>query len=422
MEYDTSKASEGASNNMGYDSRSEGYYYDIVIVGGGPGGSTCAALLGKAGKKVLLLDKAHFPRDKTCGDALSGSLRVQKDMGITEKIRDVQHAVINGVEFSSPEGVVVDIPFESNGFCCPRYVYDNLVFREALASVDVIQNFEVTSLLREGSRVVGVSGNGADGGMKEIRAKLVIGADGAFSLVARETGCHDLDPKHTITAVRAYYTGVAGVADKIELHFVNEILPGYFWIFPVGNGRCNVGVGMVDDIMMKKKLQMPSSMMKIINENPLFRERFSGATMEKGSLKGWRLPIGSKRRKMHGDGFVLVGDAAGLIDPFTGEGISNATVSGEIAANWAIKALDAQNFSSSFLKGYADEVWTFLGPKMKTSYRLQRIGRIKFLTNLIFRKAARSRHVMDSLKSMVDNMDQRNNIINPLFYLRLLLA
>ena len=395
--------------------------YDVIVVGGGPGGSTCAALLGRAGKKVLLLDKAHFPRDKTCGDALSGSLRVQKDMGITEKIRNVQHAVINGVEFSSPEGVVVDIPFESNGFCSPRYVYDNIVFEEALKSADVMQNFEVTGLLKEDEQVVGVTGT-KDNERKEIRAKLVIGADGAFSVVARETGCHDLDPKHTITAVRAYYTGVKDVTDKIELHFVNEILPGYFWIFPVGGGRCNVGVGMVDDIMMRKKLQMPSSMMKIINENPLFIERFAGATMEKGSLKGWRLPIGSKRRKMHGDGFVLVGDAAGLIDPFTGEGISNATVSGEIAANWAIKAINAQNFSASFLKGYADEVWTFLGPKMKTSYRLQRIGRIKFLTNLIFRKAARSRHIMESLKSMVDNMEQRNNIINPMFYIRLLLA
>ena len=395
--------------------------YDVIVVGGGPGGSTCAALLGRAGKKVLLLDKAHFPRDKTCGDALSGSLRVQKDMGITEKIRNVQHAVINGVEFSSPEGVVVDIPFESNGFCSPRYVYDNIVFEEALKSADVMQNFEVTGLLKEDEQVVGVTGT-KDNERKEIRAKLVIGADGAFSLVARETGCHDLDPKHTITAVRAYYTGVKNVTDKIELHFVNEILPGYFWIFPVGGGMCNVGVGMVDDIMMRKKLQMPSSMMKIINENPLFIERFAGATMEKGSLKGWRLPIGSKRRKMHGDGFVLVGDAAGLIDPFTGEGISNATVSGEIAANWAIKALNAQNFTSSFLKGYADEVWAFLGPKMKTSYRLQRIGRIKFLTNLIFRKAARSRHIMESLKCMVDNMEQRNNIINPMFYIRLLLA
>ncbi len=395
--------------------------YDVIVVGGGPGGSTCAALLGRAGKKVLLLDKAHFPRDKTCGDALSGSLRVQKDMGITEKIRNVQHAVINGVEFSSPEGVVVDIPFESNGFCSPRYVYDNIVFEEALKSADVMQNFEVTGLLKEDEQVVGVTGT-KDNERKEIRAKLVIGADGAFSLVARETGCHDLDPKHTITAVRAYYTGVKNVTDKIELHFVNEILPGYFWIFPVGGGMCNVGVGMVDDIMMRKKLQMPSSMMKIINENPLFIERFAGATMEKGSLKGWRLPIGSKRRKMHGDGFMLVGDAAGLIDPFTGEGVSNATVSGEIAANWAIKAINAQNFSASFLKGYADEVWAFLGPKMKTSYRLQRIGRIKFLTNLIFRKAARSRHIMESLKSMVDNMEQRNNIINPMFYIRLLLA
>ena len=396
--------------------------YDVIVVGGGPGGSTCAALLGRAGKSVVLLEKAHFPRDKTCGDAISGSLRVQKSMNIIEKMKEAPHAEITGVEFSSPEGVMLDIPFGNPGFCCRRYVYDNLVFQEALNSADVIQDFEVTALLREGEKVIGIKGKHKDGEEEEITAKLVVGADGAYSVVAQQTGCLDLDERHTITAVRAYYKGVKNLRGMIELHFVNEILPGYFWIFPVEDGLANVGVGMVDSFMKKKKQNMPSAMMKIIKENPVFKERFEGAVMQPGSLKGWRLPVGSKRRKMHGDGFMLVGDAAALIDPFTGEGIANSMASGEIAANWAVKALDANDVSAGFLKGYEDAVWAELGAKMKTSYRLQKIGNIKFLTNMIIKKAARSEQIRNSLKSMVEDVENRNNIVNPVFYLKLLLA
>ncbi|MBS3054306.1 MAG: NAD(P)/FAD-dependent oxidoreductase [Candidatus Aenigmarchaeota archaeon] len=396
--------------------------YDVVVVGGGPGGSTCAALLGKAGKTVVLLEKARFPRDKTCGDAISGSLRVQKSLNIIEKLKEQTHAEINGVEFSSPEGVILDIPFASPGFCCKRFIYDNIVFQEALNNADVIQEFEVSELLKQDGRIVGVKGRHKDGREEEIYAKLVVGADGAYSVVAQQTGCLDLDERHTITAVRAYYRGVKNLRGMIELHFVDEILPGYFWIFPVGDGVANVGVGMVDSFMKKKKQNMPNAMMKIIKENAIFKQRFEVAELQPGSLKGWRLPVGSKRRTMHGDGFVLVGDAAALIDPFTGEGIANSMVSGEIAAEWAIKALEAGNFSGEFLQGYEDAVWQELGAKMKASYRLQKIGNIKFLTNMIIKKAARSEQIRNSLKSMVEDIEHRNNIINPAFYLKLLLA
>lgn len=396
--------------------------YDVIVVGGGPGGSTCASILGKEGKSVLLLEKARFPRDKTCGDAISGSLRVQKDMGLIEKIKAADHAQIMGVEFSSPEGVVLDIPFENGGFCCRRYVYDNIVFQEALNHADVIQEFTVISLKMENGKVTGIVGKHKDGAEEQMDAKLVIGADGAYSVVAQETGCHDLDDRHTITAVRAYYNNVKGLKGFIELHFVNEILPGYFWIFPLENGMCNVGVGMVDKDMKKKKLNMTSSMFEIIKNNPLFKERFEGAEMLPQSVKGWRLPVGSKRRKMHGDGFMLVGDAAGLIDPFTGEGIANSMLSGQKAAEWAVKALNSNDFSAEFLKGYEDDVWDHIGPKMKTSYKLQRIGSIKFLTNLVIRKAARSNQIRASLKSMVDDIEERKNLVNPAFYLKLLLA
>jgi len=167
---------------------------------------------------------------------------------------------------------------------------------------------------------------------------------------------------------------------------------------------------------------MKEKMFEIIEKNPLFKPRFEGAKLEEGSIKGWILPVGSKRRKACGNGFVLIGDAAGLIDPFTGEGIANAMTSGQIAAEWIGKALKENNFSEPLFKQYEDAVWEILGPKMATSYKLQKLGRRKWLTNLVIGKAAKSKQIRETLASMLDNKEQRKKLTNSLFYLKLLLS
>ena len=124
--------------------------YDVIVVGAGPGGSTCATFLGQKGYKVLLLDKAKFPRDKTCGDAISGSLKTQERLNLTPAVERNSHAKVNGVIFSSPKGDVLEIPFKGTGYVCRRYIYDNLIFQKAKSSgIDVIQEFTVTDLIKE---------------------------------------------------------------------------------------------------------------------------------------------------------------------------------------------------------------------------------------------------------------------------------
>ena len=396
--------------------------YDVIVAGAGPGGSTCAAFLGNAGRKVLLLDRAKFPRDKTCGDAISGSLRTQEKLNLTPVVKKNPHAVIRRVIFSSPNGKELDVKFSGIGYTCRRQVYDNIIFQKAKKHADVIEEFTVTGLIKEDGYVKGITGKDKKGAVKEFRANVIVGADGAQSVVARETGCLDLDPKHTITAVRAYYGGVKGMKDQIELHFVNDIIPGYFWIFAMEDGNANVGLGMVVSDFKKKKWKMTDKMFEIVEKNPLFRERFKDAKLEKGSVKGWTLPVGSKRRKARGNGFVLIGDAAGLIDPFTGEGISNAMKSGEIAAGWIDKALEAGDFSDGFLRQYEDNIWGLLGKRLMRHYRMQKLGKRKFLVNLIVNKASKSKQIYDTLRVMVDNTEERKGLTNPLFYLKLLFA
>ena len=396
--------------------------YDIIVAGAGPAGSTAAAFLGKKGHRVLLIDRAKFPRDKTCGDAISGSLKTQKSLGLSKIIQDHPHAVIKRAFFSAPNRKTLNINFKGLGYCCRRYVYDNLIFQKGKEHADVLENFTVTDVIENSDYIKGIKGRGKDGKEKEFKAKIIIGADGAHSIIAKKTGCLDLDPGHTIAAVRCYYRNVKEVKDAIELHFVNDIIPGYFWIFPLEDNSANVGLGMVVKDFQKKKWKMTDKMFDIIKHNPLFKERFRDSKLEEGTVKAWTLPVGSKKRKCYGNGFVLIGDAAGFIDPFTGEGISNSMKSGQIAAKWIDEALKAKDYSKKFLKQYSDDVWGLLGNKLMTSYKLQKMGKNKFLVNLVVRKANSSQRVRNAIREMVDNSEKRVSLSRPLFYLKLLFA
>jgi flavin-dependent dehydrogenase len=134
------------------------------------------------------------------------------------------------------------------------------------------------------------------------------------------------------------------------------------------------------------------------------------------------LPFGSHRRKAHYNGAVLLGDAAGLIDPFSGEGVGNGMLSAREAARVIEKALKANDVSERVLKEYEDALWAELGPELQQSYRLQKLGRNTFLLNLVIDKAARSQQIRETLSGMLVNEEARKEFNNPLFYLKLLFA
>lgn len=406
--------------------------FDAIIVGGGPGGSSCAAFLAKKGRRVLLLDKAHFPRDKTCGDGISGkSKRVLRELGIADKIEQIPHAKITGVIFSSPDGTQVEIPIPKNangtvdyGYCSRREVFDNLVFQTAKESgATVIEKFAVSDLLWEGTRVAGVKGKGADGVEKTFVGKMVVGADGASSVVADKVGVKKVDPAHWCAALRVYYKGVSGMTPNIELHFVDSLIPGYFWIFPLENGLANVGSGMVLKDMNEQHVNLKEATFKVIAEHPKFKERFEGAEQIPGTFKGWNLPFGSTSWPVAGDGWVLVGDAATLIDPFTGEGIGNALTSGKLAAQ-AIDAAISQNDLSKqfFVENYEKVLRNEVDRELQNSYRLQKWGRHKWLLNFFLHKAAKSNEVREAIADTLLDAESRNKFLNPMFYVRMLFA
>ncbi|HLG33710.1 MAG TPA: geranylgeranyl reductase family protein, partial [Bacteroidia bacterium] len=378
-------------------------------------------------------DKSVFPRDKICGDALSGKVAdvLQKiDSSIHTEFAAISEKILpcNGIVFSAPNGVAIEVPFRNNlsdlkypaGYVAKRFAFDDFLFNKIDKNfADVIEGAEIKNISRvEDAIEIHYTSVGEN---KTLRCKLLIGAEGDRSLTARSLGGYKVNQKNYSAAVRAYYKGVNGMHQQnfIELHFLKGILPGYFWIFPLPNGEANVGVGIPSHIVSKKKTNLKNEMHRIIREHPVFKERFCDAEMI-GEIKGWGLALGSEKRKISGDNFLLTGDAASLIDPFTGEGIGNAMLSGMKAAEQSKRCLDANRFDGEFLKQYDEGVYRVLWDELSLSTRLQKISRYPWLLNFLLNKATKNKVLRESIPFMFDNLDIRAKLKNPRFYLRLL--
>jgi len=397
--------------------------YDAIVVGAGPAGSACACLLSQRGCRVLLLDKARFPRDKVCGDAIGGkALSVLERLGATEELKQKGFQRSSGLVFSSPNGNEVEIPLASAnaGFVCKRCDYDNIVFQRAKKACTALEGAEAVDLLFSGKRVAGVKVKLPDGSVQDFSANLVIGADGATSLVARKAGVFSSKAAHTCSAVRGYYKGVRGLKGNVEIHFLPECMPGYFWVFPLSDNEANIGVGMLlsDMISQKKNLQ---KVQEACLKSPRFAGRFN-SSQPQGSVGGWSIPLASARRTCAGNGFALIGDAASLVDPFSGEGIGNGMLSAAICADTLAEAAKQGAVGEEKCKEYERALWQEIGNDIDSSYALQRLGKVPFLLDIAIGKAKKSEKLRAELSGMIASREAKKKASDPLFALKLLLS
>lgn len=405
---------------------------DVCILGGGPGGCAAALQLAKRGVSAVLLEKAVFPRDKVCGDALSG-----KVMRTLERLDPALVAAVTanahrshswGVTFVAPGGRALRVPFsrttgigEAPGAILPRLHFDSLLFAAAkhAEGIDVFEGSAAKTFNRtaEGWHI-------ADAEQRTVvQAKVVIDASGANSHFARHVAGLSMEHVHHAAGVRAYYKGVKDLDPQgfIELIFLRELLPGYLWIFPLPGGRANVGLGLRSDVVRKRRVDLKAMMTRMLAEHPQLKDRFTNATLE-GSIQGMGLPLASKRQALSGDGYLLVGDAGHLIDPFTGEGISHAMISGVHAADVAAEMLQRGDVTARAAKQYDARVWKRLGKELSISTRLQRMADKAWLFDFVVDRATKNPALADTISSMFTDMDLRERLKKPGFYLDLLLG
>ncbi len=365
--------------------------YDIAIIGAGPAGATCALALRNAGLRVALLDKSIFPRDKVCGDAIPArAMRVLGEVSPASALRlaALSHkTTIRACKVIAPNGKPFTYAFTTPGYCARRLDFDAFLLQEALANakMDFLTGAAVESIAHKADHWEITTAT------QTLHARFIIGCDGANGVTARQLAGFQMDPQHHCAAVRAYYAGVADLQpDTMEIHLLDDWLPGYFWIFPLNAHECNVGFGMLSHDIAQRKIALRPALTEIIAQTPALRTRFAQAQL-RGKVQGFGLPLGSRWVTMSGDGFVLCGDAASLIDPATGEGIGNAMWSAQIAAKWVIEAFQRQNFSSDLLAGYGKEMHGKLSKELRQKYWAQRLvgDRIWLLNWLIGRAGKR---------------------------------
>ncbi|MBK9452567.1 MAG: NAD(P)/FAD-dependent oxidoreductase [Bacteroidetes bacterium] len=348
-------------------------HFDIAIIGAGPAGATCALALRDAGLRVALIDKSSFPRDKVCGDAIPArAVRVLREIApeVAQQFAEFPpKTTIRACSVVAPNGQQFTYHFAIPGYCARRIDFDAFLVNAATANPE-LQFFPgqaVENITREGQiwRIQTTA--------QVLSAKLIIGCDGANGVTSKQLGAFELDPNHHCAAVRAYFQGVADLQpDTMEIHLVKDGLPGYFWIFPVNAHECNVGFGMLSKHIAERKIALRPALTEIISKTPALAKRFEGAKMQ-GKVLGFGLPLGSRWMTNSGDGFLLCGDAASLIDPATGEGIGNAMWSAQMAAKHAIKAFQSQNFSAAALSEYSKELHSKLAKELRQKYWAQKL-------------------------------------------------
>jgi len=372
--------------------------YDVAIIGAGPAGCSCALALAKAGLKVALLDKESFPRDKVCGDAIPGrAVKTLKaiDPLFAEAFAQFAKKQVTKKTTLYYKGQQLTFSWVQPAYTCTRMEFDHFLFSlvKEHSKTDIFTNTQPgTITIKEDHVSIQIKNSDAI-----IEAKIVIGADGAHSTVAKQLTDKTLDRRHHVGSVRAYYTGIAALNPEItEIYFDKQFLPSYLWVFPLHDNTANVGFGMLSSEIARKKVNIKKTFYDFIEQSPELKIKFKDAAMT-GNLEGFGLPLGSNIGTLSGTRFMLTGDAASLIDPISGDGIGNAMLSGKLAAEQVIRCFKQQDFSGVQMKQYDTTLLLALGKELKARYRAQRIlsampvlldvvflaGRIPFLKKML---------------------------------------
>jgi geranylgeranyl reductase family protein len=305
---------------------------DVVVVGGGPAGTAAAITLARAGREVVLVDKARFPRDKICGDGLTaGALRLLERLGVAPTdVRSWQR--VDDVVVRGPSGHEVTFPLPRGrgtyAAIARRTDLDAaLVDRARAVGVEVLDGRGCTGVAEDADGVtVGVDGEG------ERRGEFLVAADGMWSPVRRHLGLATPGYRGEWHAFRQYFADVGPrAASELVVWFEPDLLPGYAWSFPLPDGRANVGFGIQRGGKVARVQQMAAIWPDLL-ARPHIRAVLGESARPEAPHRAWPIPARIDAAVLTGERTLFVGDAATATDPLTGEGIGQALLTGMLAA------------------------------------------------------------------------------------------
>lgn len=356
---------------------------DAVVVGAGPAGCAAAISLARAGREVLLLDKAAFPRDKTCGDLIGvRALAWARTLGISEETV-APYARLDGVMVTADERLLDLTPTtrwgrlplrNSDARVIPRMVFDQALVEAAERAGATLRRATVRSVGNPGpaGRLVRLGGDrGAD---DQVVARGVVVAGGYGCRVAADVLSppgQDAAPRGI--AMRGYFAGVKAPPRRITFSLDRWVLPGYGWVFPLPDGRANVGVGTLVRTDQHGGEHLHQLFTRYTGDPNSPAAGWLAEAMPVAPPQSWPLALGPRRRILVADGLVVAGEAAGLVGPLTGAGIAFALDSGVHAGRALALALAAGDVGARALRPYGRAMRRRFAPWLRAELWAQRL-------------------------------------------------